>query len=127
MLLVDDTLDQLDMYEMALEARYRVLRASRGREAFAVARHQQPDVIVLDVMMPDVNGVTLCQQLKATLSTAGIPVLLLTAHSSPLIEAHGLEVGAATVLKKPCTPDKLMLAIDEALREHSPGSHGGDH
>jgi CheY-like chemotaxis protein len=119
-LLVDDILDQLDMYEMALEGRYRVLRASRGREAFDLAVREQPDIIVLDVVLPDVNGVMLCQWLKASSPTASIPVMLLTAHGSALIEEHGLESGAAVVLEKPCPADKLIAAIERVLVQHSP-------
>jgi len=111
-LLVDDIVDQLDMYEMALSSQFNVLRASRGQAAFALACLAVPDIIILDVMLPDVNGVTLCQRLKATPVTAAIPVLLLTAYETPAVKLHGIEAGAAAVLSKPCPADKLILAID---------------
>ena len=114
-LLVDDIVDQLEMYAMALDTRYTIERAVRGQEAFELACTFRPDIIVLDVMLPDMDGVTLCKRLKSTSGTAGIPVVFLTAYETPALKLQAIDAGGVALLSKPCSTDKLIRTIDGAL------------
>jgi CheY-like chemotaxis protein len=114
-LIADDTLDQLDLYEMALIDRYTVLRATTGPATLTQALTERPDVIVLDVLMPGDDGYTACARLRDHPVTAGIPVLLLTASDAPDVEARAIQAGATAVLHKPCSAERLSLTINAAM------------
>jgi len=115
LLLVDDTMAQRDLYETALGGEFTVLTASRGAEGIAVASHALPDVIVLDVMMPGMDGWETCTRLKCDDLTADIPVILLTAIDDRDLTQHATAVGASAVLRKPCSPESLRSTILSAL------------
>ena len=115
LLLVDDTVAQRDLYEMALGDEFTVFTASRGAEGIAVASHALPDVIVLDVMMPGMDGWETCTRLKCADVTADIPVILLTAIDDLDLTQHATAVGASAVLRKPCSPEALRSSILSAL------------
>ncbi|HZR26734.1 MAG TPA: response regulator [Vicinamibacterales bacterium] len=110
---MDDCSDQRDLYEIVLSADFTILTASRGAEAIAVAQLYHPDVIVLDIDMPEMDGFETCRRLKADPATAAIPVVMLTAHD----HSHnaGRAVGALTVLQKPCSEILLAEAIAVAI------------
>lgn len=112
-LLVDDCSEQRDLYEIVLANEFHILTASRGAEAIAVAQIYQPDVIVLDIDMPEMDGFETCRRLKSDPSTARIPVLMLTGHDYG--HNPGLAVGALAVLEKPCTDRDLTEAIGVAV------------
>jgi CheY-like chemotaxis protein len=114
-LLIDDSVDQRDLYELALEDEFTVLTAARGREGVAVARRARPDVIVLDVMMPGMDGWETCARLKSAPETAHIPVVMLTGAPDGDLREHAAAVGAFEVLTKPCSVDRLRGAILAAL------------
>jgi putative two-component system response regulator len=116
-LLVDDTIAHLDMYELALSERYQVVRASRGRTAYSLAVNERPDAIISDVVMPDLDGWSLCDMLKSNPVTATIPVILLTAFEQNDLDARAAAVGAATVLLKPCSVERLSETIDSAIKQ----------
>src|SRR3954452_24641836 len=86
-LIVDDILDQLDLYAMALEDDCDVLKASRGELGYALACAEEPDVIVLDLLLPDVNGFEVCRLLHANHHTATIPIIFLTGDEGSLFKA----------------------------------------
>src|SRR5262249_54825127 len=77
-LFVEDNLDQLDLYALVLEKRVELLRASRGEAAYVAACAERPDVIVLDILLPDANGFDLAQRLRSNPQTAAIPIIFLT-------------------------------------------------
>jgi len=112
-LLVDDCTEQRDLYEVVLSADFKILTAGRGAEAIAIAQIYHPDVIVLDIDMPEMDGFETCRRLKADPATAAIPVVMLTAHD----HSHnaGRAVGAVTVLEKPCSETRLAEAIAVAI------------
>ncbi len=113
-LLVDDIREQLDLYEMTLEDRYTVIRATTAEDARMMAVTERPDVIVLDVLMPGEDGVSVCARLKADPLTATIPVLLLTASDALDLEARAIAAGARLVLHKPCSGERLSQTIAAA-------------
>ncbi len=117
-LLVDDTVAERDLYQLMLEPEFNISTASRGTHAITLAARQQPDAIVLDVMMPGMDGWETCTQMKCLSDTADIPVILLTASDDRDLSQHAMAVGASAVLQKPCAVDRLretiLRAVDEA-------------
>ncbi len=102
-LIVDDAPDNIHLLADALEQEYIVLVAMDGQRALDIANRpeQQPDLILLDVMMPDMGGYEVCRQLKAVVRTRDIPVIFVTARDSPEDEAKGLNLGAVDYISKP--------------------------
>lgn len=100
-LLVDDEPTNLQVLRQILQADYRLQFATDGARALQLAREQQPQLILLDVMMPGMSGHEVCQALKADAATAAIPVIFVTALSDASDEAHGLSVGAVDYITKP--------------------------
>ena len=115
-LLVDDETDQVEMYQYALEdAGFAVVAASTGGDAIGRARELRPDLIVLDVRLPDMPGWDVCAVLKADARTAQIPVIVLTALSSATLPMDAANAGCAAYLLKPCYPDQLIAEIRSVL------------
>lgn len=101
-LIVDDTPANIQVLAEALTSDYRVRVASQGSKALEIARSADPpDLILLDVMMPEIDGYQVCQQLKADENTSSIPVIFVTAKSGLEDEAHGLNLGAVDYINKP--------------------------
>ncbi len=115
-LLVDDTPEYRDLYAVMLDETATVITASSGVEALAVAAAERPDVIVLDVMMPGMDGWQTCERLKADPATRAIPVIMLTSLDGLDVPATAARVGAAYVVLKPGPVERLTRAIQEALR-----------
>jgi two-component system, OmpR family, alkaline phosphatase synthesis response regulator PhoP len=115
-LIVDDERDILDMLRYNLEKDgYGVLTALNGKSAMEQA-HLKPDLILLDVMMPELDGWEVCKQLKRDQKTASIPVLFLTARGAEVDEVLGLEIGADDYIVKPISVRKLMARVRAVLR-----------
>jgi CheY-like chemotaxis protein len=114
-LIVDDTVDQLDLYEMGLADRYTILRATTGHATLTEAVTERPDAIVLDVLMPGEDGFATCARLKGHPVTAGIPVIFLTASDALDVEALAVRAGAAMLLHKPCSVERLSQTIEAAI------------
>jgi CheY-like chemotaxis protein len=112
-LLVDDCGEVRDLYEMVLTTEFNVVVASRGEEAIALAVARQPQIIVLDIEMPGIDGLEVCRQLKRNPSTARIPVVMLT--GSNYIRDDTVIAGAFGVLDKPCPEHRLVDTILTAL------------
>ena len=111
-LVVDDTLDVRDLYEGYLTARgFRVVTANDGASGIAATLHHAPDVIVMDLSMPRVDGITAIGRLKQDARTRNVPVILLTGYPYQAIERGGLEAGANVFLTKPCLPEDLEAHI----------------
>ncbi len=115
-LVVDDEKDIVDLlsYNLTKEG-FSVITARNGRDALDRAR-QKPDLIILDVMMPEMNGLQVIQELRKEKSIASIPVILLTAKGSETDEIVGLEVGADDYIVKPVKIGKIVARVHAALR-----------
>ncbi len=116
-LIVDDEDDIREVAALSLSslAGYEVLSADSGSSALVIASNQQPDAILLDVMMPDMDGPTTLRKLQAQPSTANIPVVFLTAKVQPSERARFASLGAAAVLSKPFDPLTLSTELAAAL------------
>jgi YesN/AraC family two-component response regulator len=100
-LIIDDDNDLCSYLADSLKASFRVIRAENGKEGWALANSHFPDVIVSDVMMPEMDGLELCTRLKTEIQTSHIPVILLTARSEAEHFIEGLETGADDYIAKP--------------------------
>ena len=115
-LVVDDEENIIHILEFSIEAEgYEVITASNGEEAIKKARKEQPNLIILDIMMPKVDGYEVCRVLKANPLTKKIPVILLTAKGREIDKRLGFEVGASDYIVKPFSPSKLIDKINEHL------------
>jgi DNA-binding response OmpR family regulator len=115
-LIADDDGDVLDLVRFRLDqGGYDTITAGNGEEALKLARERLPDLCVLDVMMPKLNGFQVVQALRDARPTEGIPVLLLTATVQDRDIAHGLEVGADDYLRKPFDPHELQARVAALL------------
>ena len=112
-LLIDDCGDQRDLYELLLESEFDVVGAAGGVQGLALAAARRPDVIVLDIEMPGMDGIETCRRLKADPSTASIPVVMLT--GSDYLPAETQLAGVFAVLEKPCPDRKLVDTIVAAI------------
>ncbi|HXG00534.1 MAG TPA: response regulator transcription factor, partial [Bacteroidota bacterium] len=121
-LVVDDEQDIIDLLKYNLEKEgYRVLTARNGKKALEQAKHQ-PDLILLDVMMPEMDGWEVCKQLKRDANTQHIPVLFLTAKETEVDEVLGLELGADDYIVKPIAVRSLLARVKAALRRRERAS-----
>ena len=132
-LVVDDAAENIALLSDILGDDYRVIFARDGLEALHLAQKTpQPNLILLDVMMPGMDGYETCRRLKSDLRTRGIPVIFLTAHSDVNNEEIGLRLGAVDYLHKPCHPAIVRqrvrihlelhnqnLALEERVRERT--------
>jgi len=115
-LLVDDEADILELYRYNFEAAgFLVHTAACGMEALHEARDVLPDIIILDLLLPDLDGITICEILRKQPSTATIPVVILTAVSGQMCRLAGLEAGADIHLTKPIGPRDLIRRVHELL------------
>ncbi len=114
-LIVDDNADIRTYLRNILQSRYRLLEAKDGKHGLAVAREQVPDLIVSDVMMPVMNGLEFCQQVKCDVISSHIPVILLTARALNQHQIEGYQSGADAYITKPFSPELLLARIDNLL------------
>ncbi len=117
-LAVDDEPHILKLVAFSLRSGgFEVLEASDGLAAIEIARAEQPDLILMDVMMPALDGFEACRRLKADPATADIPVVMLSAKSQKTEQAAGLDSGATEYICKPFTPKELVAAVRGYLGE----------
>lgn len=115
-LVVDDEPDALEVLGFKLkEAGYVPLFAKDGTRAIAAARDERPALIVLDLMLPEVDGLEVCKILRRDPATAMIPILMLTARAAEMDRVLGLELGADDYVTKPFSPRELVLRIKKLL------------
>ncbi len=115
-LVVDDEPDALEVLGFKLrEAGFVPLFAKDGARALAAVRGDRPDLIVLDLMLPEVDGLEVCKILRRDPSTADIPILMLTARAAEMDRVLGLELGADDYVTKPFSPRELVLRIRKLL------------
>ncbi|MHB1049930.1 MAG: ATP-binding response regulator [Bacteroidota bacterium] len=117
-LVVDDTEDNLDFLEFALKRKpFRMLRAVSGKECIALAKRNKPDIILLDIQMPEMDGFQTLEILKTDPSTSQIPVIFLTAQrKDPQSIERGLALGANEFLTKPIDTEELLVRVRMLLR-----------
>jgi sigma-B regulation protein RsbU (phosphoserine phosphatase) len=111
-LAVDDTPENLDVVKGILASEYKVKVATSGAAALKIAEKQPPDIILLDIMMPEMDGYEVCRRLKANPITAEIPVIFLTAMDQTTDEAEGFAIGAADYIHKPVNPPILKARVN---------------
>lgn len=115
-LVVDDTIDTLKIIGELLKKEFSIKVATNGEMALKIAQsHTPPDLILLDIMLPDINGYEVCKELKKHPETATIPVIFLTAKNEVEDEARGLGVGAVDYITKPIYPAILMARVKTHL------------
>ena len=124
-LVVDDEPDATELVEFNLTAAgFSVILAADGAEAVRRAREDEPDLIVLDVMLPELDGLEVCKMLRRDPATARVPILLLTARAAEIDRVLGLELGADDYVTKPFSPRELVLRIKGLLRRSEPDAPG---
>ena len=115
-LVVDDTPANLSLLANLLDKTYRVQLATSGAKALEIARRNPPDLIILDVMMPGLDGYEVCRRLKADIATRHVPVLFLTALSQPEDESLGFAVGGADFIHKPFNQATVLARVATQLQ-----------
>jgi DNA-binding response OmpR family regulator len=121
-LVVDDDLEVAKSIEASLRKQYQVSVVHSGIKALKEARRHQPDIIVLDVVMPGIDGFETCRQLRADPGLADIPILFLTALGRPEDRVTGLRAGGDDYLTKPFNLEELQLRIKAILRRSGQNS-----
>lgn len=118
-LLVDDEKDIVEFLKYNLEQEnYDVLVGYNGEEALEKIS-QKPDLIILDIMMPKMDGYEVCKKIRATKGFENTPVIFLTAKSGETDEIKGLEIGASDYIQKPISPKKLIARVNSNLRKYA--------
>jgi len=116
-LVIDDEPDLRELVRINLDqAGYSVETASSGREALHALRHSAPDLVVLDLMLPDISGTELCRKIRSDPALAEIPVIMLTAKATEVDRVVGFELGADDYVTKPFSPRELALRVAAVLR-----------
>jgi response regulator RpfG family c-di-GMP phosphodiesterase len=115
-LIIDDNTYNIDLLESALEDDYHIISACNGFEGLEIATSFLPDIILLDIEMPGLNGFDVCEQLKSNELTAKIPVIFISAQDNAMYETTGFEVGASDFISKPInlqiTQSRVKLHLD---------------
>ena len=120
-LIVDDTVDAREMYAEYLAAHgFRVATARDGESGISAATASRPGVIVMDLAMPKIDGITAIRHLKSDARTQDVPVILLTGYPFKAIEDGALEAGADAFLTKPCLPEDLEAHVQRLLDTRPP-------
>lgn len=118
-LLVDDEPDGVELMAFNLRAAgFEVIMASNGEEALCKARSLSPSLIVLDVMLPEIDGFEVCRLLRRDPLTFTLPIIMLTALSSEISRFVGLETGADDYLTKPASPREVVSRVSRLLRSN---------
>ena len=116
-LVVDDEPDAVELIKFNLKAAgYEVVKAADGEEALKKARGLIPDLILLDLMLPEVDGLEVCKILRRDARVSAIPIIMLTAKAAEIDRVLGLELGADDYVTKPFSPRELVLRVKRLLR-----------
>jgi two-component system, OmpR family, response regulator VicR len=121
---IEDDIEMIDLVKLILSRRgFEVKGAHGGREGLDVVQYERPDLILLDLMMPDVDGWDVYQQLKANEGTRDIPVIVITAKAQPIDRVLGLHIAKVDdYISKPFHPQELIDSIDKVLKANN-GKH----
>ena len=124
-LVVEDEPAQREVLAYNLEAEgFRVVKAENGEDALMSVAEENPDIIVLDWMLPSVSGIEVCRQLKTRNETRGVPIIMLSARSEEVDKVRGLETGADDYVVKPYSLVELMARVRAQLRRTRPATVG---
>lgn len=116
LLVVDDAPDNIQLLSGLLKEKYKIKAATSGEKALVIAcKTPPPDLILLDVMMPGMDGYEVCRQLQADALTRAIPVVFVTGHATEEEKQRGLAMGAAAYLSKPVAPHELFSTVERIL------------
>ena len=119
-LLADDEVFMLRLLEVTfLRGGYRIVQARSGSEALVVAAAENPDLIVMDLMMPGMDGLSALQRLRQAEATRGIPVIILSAKGHALTKVEAEQAGASLFLTKPFSPNQLLTEVRRILGANS--------
>jgi len=126
-LIADDEPDAVEMVGVNLEAAgYQVFSAADGRGALHQARSAMPDLILLDIMLPEMDGLEVCKALRRDTATSTVPIIMLTARATEIDRVLGLELGADDYITKPFSPRELVLRVKNVLKRASNDSDDAD-
>ena len=115
LLIVDDDPNSIHLLADIFNQDYDILFATTGQKALEIASQEKPSLILLDVIMPEMDGYEVCQQLKQNPDTLDIPIIFVTAHSNVTQEIHALEMGAADFISKPFAPGIVKLRVKNQI------------
>lgn len=115
LLVVDDQPINIQVMHQIFAADFQVFMATSGAQALAICKDNPPDLVLLDVVMPGMDGFEVCRQLKTDDSTRNIPVIFVTAHNDAAQETHGLDVGAVDFIAKPVNPAVVRARVKTHL------------
>lgn len=111
LLLVDDNTEILDYLDMIFKQQYHIDKVGNGVEALHYLQNNEPDLIISDVMMPEMDGITFCKKMKSNIQTSHVPIILLTAKSTVDSMVDGLQIGADDYIAKPFYPEVLKAKV----------------
>ncbi|SMG63453.1 response regulator receiver modulated metal dependent phosphohydrolase, partial [methanotrophic bacterial endosymbiont of Bathymodiolus sp.] len=115
-LIVDDTPENIDILRGILKNEYKIKVASNGEKALKIAQSESaPDLILLDIMMPGMDGYEVCKRLKANYATSRIPVIFVTAKGETADESLGFDIGAVDYITKPVSPPLVQRRVRTQL------------
>lgn len=115
-LIVDDEPDNRELIEHILSSKFNVLAAPDGEEGIRIARAQQPDLILLDITMPKMDGIAVCETLRGNEATRHIPIIMLTAATDLDRRVKSFSTGADDFISKPFKPQELLARIQSKIR-----------
>lgn len=117
----DEDIRNLIVFNLGLENLYDILQAGTGEEAVGIIQRQMPDLVILDIMLPGIDGFEVCRIIKGNIATKRIPVVMLTARSDDSDVVKGYELGVEDYLRKPFSSMKILLArVSNILKRTSP-------
>jgi DNA-binding response OmpR family regulator len=121
-LIIDDELDSVRLIGYLLESEgYKIVAALNGERGIEKALAETPDLVILDVMMPGMDGYEVCRRLRSNPQTASIPILMFTAKSQLMNKVIGFESGADEYLTKPIRPAELLAGVERLLARTQEG------
>ena len=124
-LVAEDNPSHLELLSYNLEhSGFKVLKATNGREALALAKNHNPDIVLLDWMLPEMSGIEVCTYLRASRKLQDIPVIIVSAREDEADRIHGLEAGADDYIVKPFSVSELVARVRANLRRTRPSSVG---
>ena len=118
---IEDEQEMIDLVKLILSRRqFEVIGASGGREGLDIVRRHLPDIILLDLMMPDMDGWDVYQQLKAEKTTSEIPVIVITAKAQNIDKVLGLHIAKVNdYIAKPFSPEELVTSVENVLKNQA--------
>jgi DNA-binding response OmpR family regulator len=126
-LVVDDEKDIQKLIQYNLEKEgYTVFLAGTGEAGLELAKARRPDLVILDLMLPGIDGLEVCRLIRSDKLTQSVPILMLTAKNSEIDQVVGLEMGAADYIGKPFSPKVLLARVKNIFRKEQPKDEGGN-